>query len=313
MSGGKKRNRRKARMLPPSTLHEGNTHSNKPKEGPPETLTTPTRNKLIALFLDAMVGLALAFVPLSVVWKWIIFWFCFIAFVVIVMTFEKVKEYSVRARIVVSLMIITIFTGIALPKAMSEWYKEKSEALTGYISARHPSYHQPGTPITVEIGNSGIKLQWSDKVPDFPFTKFVYDAGLRIEEGDDGIEITTPIRDRSGQIVAQINKNHWWVAPFPECWDKNYSDDSLEVLDKRGHVVFQVRILSDRLQLRGEWRDDLGHGQRIMECSDPEGRIVGCIKIWTDQEQERKMEQAIPPIFLYPSKEHWGQLLGSSE
>ena len=132
------------------------------------------------------------------------------------------------------------------------WKREKAAALSGYISALSPSRPQ-GLP-KLEMGDSGAVLIWGGK-PEEPLFQFLYNAGLRIEWGKDGLEISTPVRDSSGTKIADISSNRWTVAPPPTCWDKNYTKDVLEIQDRRGHVVLQVRILSDRIKIRGEWRD----------------------------------------------------------
>ncbi len=74
--------------------------------------------------------------------------------------------------------------------------------------------------------------------------------------------MATPVRDRQEHLVA-IEKNHWSVTPA--CLDKNYTENSLEVFDARGLVVFQMRLLADYVELQGEWRDEFGNGVRFAE------------------------------------------------
>jgi hypothetical protein len=38
------------------------------------------------------------------------------------------------------------------------------------------------------------------------------------------------------------------------CWDKNYTDDSLEVKDGHGRVVLQVKLLPNIVQIQEEWQ-----------------------------------------------------------
>jgi hypothetical protein len=63
-------------------------------------------------------------------------------------------------------------------------------------------------------------------------------------------KISTRITDESGNLIAEIIRNEWKVAPT-RAWDRNYSGDALEVKDSRGYVVLQVRVLADRIQIQG--------------------------------------------------------------
>jgi hypothetical protein len=97
------------------------------------------------------------------------------------------------------------------------------------------------------------------------------------------------------------------VAPPPKTWDRNYTDDALEVKNTGGRVVLQVRVLSDRIQLQGEWWSKDGFGVRFVKIPDPVTGAMGggitklSIAINPD-------EPHIDPIFEYPSDSHFGQL-----
>jgi len=67
------------------------------------------------------------------------------------------------------------------------------------------------------------------------------------------IRFSAQITDEEGNIIAKISRNEWQVAPPPRTWDKNYSDDALEVVDPKGRVVLQAKVLSDRIQIQGAW------------------------------------------------------------
>jgi hypothetical protein len=67
-------------------------------------------------------------------------------------------------------------------------------------------------------------------------------------------------------------------------WDKNYTDDSLEVKDGRGRVVLQVRMLPDRVEFQAEYPDgDTG----LLE------------------DGFYSKEDGITPMFKYPSSDYW--------
>src|SRR5260370_19932572 len=130
-----------------------------------------------------------------------------------------------------------------------------------------------------------------------------------MRQGKQGLTISHPIRDKARHLVVKVENNHWSVSPdHSVCWDKNYTKNSLEVKDGAEHVVLQIRILPDRIQLQGEWRDEFGHGMRLGACSTPAG-VTGCITLWNNPERERELEQLIEPMFKYPSREHWREFV----
>jgi hypothetical protein len=179
------------------------------------------------------------------------------------------------------------------------WRGEQAAKLSGYISAGVK--HSGNRAHFVQFGTTGGKLDL--RYEGGPQFQVLYDAGIRIDTGEYGPEISTTIRDRSGRVVVTVIRNHWTVAAPPICYDKNYSSNSLEVEDNRGHVVLQITLLPDLVQLQGEWRDEFGNGWRLAD---------GQIQMWRTAEVENRLKRVISPVFKYPSSEHWGELVASS-
>jgi hypothetical protein len=122
---------------------------------------------------------------------------------------------------------------------------------------------------------------------------------------DEQVKVSTTIRDSSGEIEAQLERNEWKVSPFPTTWDRNYNDDSLEVIDTQHHpprVVLQVRVLPDRIRLQGEWWDK-NRGIRIVKNPQGGGLIM---HLWAEHDPD---EPHIEPIFKYPSDQHLRELM----
>jgi hypothetical protein len=136
-----------------------------------------------------------------------------------------------------------------------------------------------------------------------PYFKPFRDVEFRVEFGRRGPVVSTTVRDSGGHIVATLNKNHWRVYP-PFCQEKNYTEDALEILDSSLHVVLQVKLLLDRVQVQGEWWDNQGHGQRISKSPDPKRGQVAPLG-----PQIKRNEALIQPMFKYPSKHHWQELV----
>jgi len=136
----------------------------------------------------------------------------------------------------------------------------------------------------------------------FPFFQ---DSGVKIELGNKGEALlTTPIRDRNGNLVAEITRNHWRIYPLYSS-DKNYTDDALEVKDSAGHVVLQVKILpkTKTIQLQGEWWNTQGSGIRLLRPAVVQPG-TGSETVYMNR-QNQHLEALIKSMFQYPSKEHW--------
>ena len=152
----------------------------------------------------------------------------------------------------------------------------------------------------VQIGRGTGFIMSPDGVSEiFPFFK---DSGVKIETGKIGPLLTTTIRDRNGNLVAEVTRNHWRVYPQYSV-DKNYSKDALEVQDSAGHVVLQVKILPMTIQIQGEWWNTQGAGIRMLENPDPSTGSTVMPMNYRNQHSEA----LIKPMFKYPSKYHWNE------
>lgn len=213
-----------------------------------------------------------------------------------------IDKFSFLRKSSLCLLITLLCLDLCGPFLRHRYMKEKAAALDGYILTHDPwGFASP----VIEFGDSGVKYPW--RPTDEPLN-LLKDADLSLRAGENGINISTTIRDHAGNRVVWIENNHWHVAPPPASADKNFTDDTLEVLDGGGHVVLQVHMLPDRIQVRGEWHDKFGHGIEIAECADPRnGKASGCVQKFGDGWPEEQKETPIEPIFEYPSSEHLGE------
>jgi hypothetical protein len=214
------------------------------------------------------------------------------------------KRIPINVRALSMLGCTAILVGLVYSPVRGMWRRERAAALEGDLVANRAV---SGSAI-LEIGDSNTRFFFAPGISrpqNPPEMQFVYDAGLKLEETKEGLSISTPIRDRNGHLVVSVVRNHWTVYP-PYFSDKNYSRNTLEVLDDRGHVVFQTRLLPDRVEIQGEWYDDYGRGIQVMKSLDP--KRPGAFFTYMDRSRGVRNENVIPPIFLYPSKDHLGEL-----
>jgi hypothetical protein len=264
--------------------------------------------KLVLLALDVIflfVPFVLAMPVVTRWFSWLIFWTLFVLLIQIHLEFPQ----KTTLRVLLTLSAVLLFVGCLQSLAWAQWRGEKAAALSGTLCSFRTFWGKCYTPFPpiIEIGgDSGSKFVYAGAEDSVDMGKFARTAGLRIERGENGMEISTPVLDRSGKKIGSIEKNHWTVVSQPEIWDKNYTDNALEIKDNRGEVVLQIRFLPDRLQIAAEWRDQFGRGQEWAKCGKPP---TGCVIPWSDARTESQNEVAIEPIFQYPSSEHWGEYI----
>jgi hypothetical protein len=259
--------------------------------------------------LTVVVAIGPAVLGLPVFWRFLLWFFCLMGCVHVLLS--VLDLYRLPRNTIVGVYALVVmsclpFKGIAVKM----WRVEQSEKLEGDLSAC--SKPCPTDKNLLDLGGGGAVLEFGDHahigLPDSTETDqlgLLYDAGLRIGHGQFGPTISTPIRDRDGFEIAEINNNHWRVLNSPYVADKNYTRNSLEVKDKRGHVVLQVQLLRDRVKLAGEWRDEFGRGVRVTPSKQGGAFMIA----WGDTKGESKVKGMIPEIFRYPSSEHWGELI----
>lgn len=267
--------------------------------------------EIILFILDVIFFVATLVFSMPVPVRWLLLFCCWtIAVVFVQILFDAPKKTKWRFLITVAgaLLFCACFQSLV----RRQWREERAVVLTGELCSFRSFWgkcYTPPIPIIEIGGDSGSKFVYVGAEDSVDFGKFARNAGLRIERGKNGMEISTPVLDRSGKKIANIEKNHWTVLAPPEIWDKNYTDNALEIKDSRGDVVLQLRYLPDRLEVAAEWRDQFGRGQEWAKCAAPGKPISGCVIPWGNPQTELQNEVVIEPIFKYPSREHLGEFV----
>jgi hypothetical protein len=137
------------------------------------------------------------------------------------------------------------------------------------------------------------------------------ESQFKVESIEGKFRISTQLANESGNWVAEIIRNEWRVAPPPGTWDRNYSDDSLEVINVQGRVVLQVKVLPDRIQLQGVWPASpewkaagaryIGIRQNPTNPAEAQFNVLGADHV-PDSEWP-----TISRMFKYPSDLHLGE------
>ena len=249
---------------------------------------------------DVLLALVFGVFSMPVMLRWLGWMICWVLFIYILLNgFDPINRFPRKTRIVMGVVLAVVFIPVFMGTARSQRREERASVTDGYIHSK-----TVGTePFGLLFGETGGPIQWTVEqvVQLFP------DTSLKIEKGSDGIEFSTVVHDKNGNIIVSVAKNHWHVTSL--CLDKNYSDDSLEVKDLRGRVVLQIVLLPSQVQLQGEYHNGLGQGIRIGQSSKGKSS-GGTMEMWNSPEEERQIEEdhLISPMFLYPSKEYLGEI-----
>jgi hypothetical protein len=269
----------------------------------------PKRTREIVLFILDVIFFIAALVPsMPVLVRWFLWSCCWTITVVLAQILFAVPK-KMRWRILVTMAGALLFCACFQSLMRGQWREEKAATLTGELCSFRSFWgtcYTPTIPI-IEIADSGTKFIWAGSDA-MQMGTFAHNVGLRIERGKHGIELSTPLLDRSGKKIVDTEKNHWTVISPPGIWDKNYTQNSLEIKDNREQVVLQIKYLSDRIQIAAEWRDQFGRGQEWSKCGSNKA-FPSCISPWGSPQTELQNEVVIEPIFKYPSREHLGEFV----
>jgi len=165
--------------------------------------------------------------------------------------------------------------------ARKEWQKKWSGRLQSPIKSdqKHP---------VLTMGGSGL-VWWGE--PNKPILK-VADEPLTVSLNNGKAELSLVIRDKNGIILASIRNNEWFVAQPPVTLDRNFNENSLEAIDSKGQVIFQVQIHGEEVRLAGDFYS-------INENINSVG--PASLRPWLSEAPSGR-------LFKYPSSEHHGEL-----
>lgn len=159
------------------------------------------------------------------------------------------------------------------------------------------------TDTLFEIGDSGSVFKWTGP-QGAPLMQFTEKMDLVVESIGGHVKVSTKIFNSNGSLVAELYRNEWKVAPPPSTWDRNYSDNALEVRDSSGEVVLQVAAVNDRIRLQAIWW--IGKDSAIELASTGKGK--GAALITRPPNSNQKLI-SIQKIFAYPSELHLGEIV----
>lgn len=179
-------------------------------------------------------------------------------------------------------------------------------AFAGIITPKRKVLFRPkeAKHTLLEIGRSGTIFHWDGEVGT-PMFSFWGNSTLVVEKIHGKLYVSTNITDEDGRVVAELIRNEWKVSPPPDTWDRNYSENALEVKGAHGRIVLQVEAMVDRIRIQGEWWNAPGLGVRILENPSPDG---GALVMQFVPGGYQVQPPNIRPMFAYPGDQNLGAL-----
>lgn len=177
---------------------------------------------------------------------------------------------------------------------------EAQAARVGTLMAEETSHRIVRFP-ELEIGDSGAVLIHGG-MPGAPLFDYGGDKLIIGLDARGRVLVSVVVRDQVGNVVAELVQNEWKVNPAGS-WDRNYSNNALEVRDPRGDVVLQVRLVENRAHLQAKLFNREGNGFVVRAAGPGEGS-GGILAFSPAAERDRL---TIPPLFRYPSELHLGE------
>lgn len=193
--------------------------------------------------------------------------------------------------------------GLSLTAAIS-----LAVGLAGYYQGYHGSKlatsfgvlsSPQASTMSVSVGAAEFVMLSTDGV--------VFDDGksplLQIRLVSGQLLVTTLIRDENGTVLAEMRDNEWKHQKAPAIFDRNYTQDVLEIRDKSGAVALQVANLGKTIAVAA-----------IFHCPNGWTYMAGPIGGESSAIELRPPGQAltsnIPRICDYPSELHFGSCPG---
>ncbi len=159
--------------------------------------------------------------------------------------------------------------------------------------------------VKIQIGKSHVFLESASVLDDVLKTWGKDEFTVEIKSGD--MLVSTKIRDDDDNVIAELYKNEWKIKPPPGIWDRNYTNDTVEVIDARGDVVLQIHVLPGTIQIQGVWRITIGNQRLHLAIKEAPADVspLGAQFVLCPVGARCS---AIRPIFAYPSETHLGKL-----
>jgi hypothetical protein len=163
---------------------------------------------------------------------------------------------------------------------------KKIEATTGVLNA--PT---SGEVKYLSVGTTRFVIASPDNV----FLRDGESPVLSLRLVENRLLVSTTIRNAKGDIIAELRDNEWQLNK-DSIFDRNYTDNALEVRDRQGKITLQAVHFGDTIHLAG-----------IFRCKNGWTTVLGPVEGGAVMDIKPPGEEAqydISAICEYPSERH---------
>jgi hypothetical protein len=182
--------------------------------------------------------------------------------------------------------------------------------------------------IKIQIGTSNTFIDVDSPTGDIgvPFSEM--SLKLPWDSAKHQLVVSAKIVDSNNNVLVLFHDGLWDLGKTDQFRDFNYDDDSVEVINAQNHVVFQIRLLPDSIQLQGEswgWTHITSTGEWKWRgwrwAGTPSTAVTwGCYTLDKKSDSNCSLPNdptdpvpEIKPIFRYPSSLYLGQLVDKQQ
>jgi hypothetical protein len=195
---------------------------------------------------------------------------------------KKVISFILLALILISSIILGIKQYCDLEEKRKETIAIKYDKWSGKLES--PTISTSKYP-SLRLGESGARINFTNNPGIFGLPT---GDNLKFEIKNNKVVISTIFRDVNGDILVKIVDNIWHVVPS-KTLDKNFNQNSLEVIDAKGEVLLQIQLIGRDICFAGIFYTKSGGAMQFGP--------------WIHESQNRKNS-----LFKYPSTEFPGIL-----
>jgi len=222
----------------------------------------------------------------------------------LLLNIEKVMQNAKKHPVIV-IVIIILFIVFSASQIWQQHIKDMESSPTGSISSNTKNIIYPcimfgtstmvGAPggfVPMSLNQSGLSIADTRSAGESnPIQSDEDKMIIWIENGK--LKISTVVRDKDGKILAKIVGNEFFTMPRPAILDRNYDENSLEVVDVYGNVVLQASLIGSCVKILGIFFDKSGNAI----VADENGFVI----------YPRSFNAKINPIFVHPCEGHLGE------
>jgi hypothetical protein len=230
---------------------------------------------------------------------WFVAW-C-ISVHLVISGWQKLNGFDAADKAVGAVLITYIVWAALFVPIRFQYDRQRAEQSEGCLSVERPLLSelflrpQPYKAIPLRLFGTTGGFVWGGPRGTPIFNWGNGDSYLIIDRDNYGDPlVSTVVRDRDGNVVMQMINNCWQVSGRPIVWDKNYTNNTLEVLGNDGNIIFRIHITHD-----GVWLDAIWY---VLDPRDKTRRTR-----YPDIVSGFALSSTEPRAFLYPSELYWGK------